>query len=180
MLRFKSNIWLLQEDVDMTGPAGHLQMELCSLNRKSCRQWNLVPAFIKFRSSHLSSPQYWWLSSEEREVKRAPSPDNERAMFYESSAKLWNNEHREKSQKSCKRERKKHILHYFGKFSFSVWLHCTTAPCSGLPELQGQVVGEPQGTYQGRVGGITTALGPHELQGLQLSLALKGHQERPA
>lgn len=52
MLRFKSNIWLLQEDVDMTGPAGHLQMELCSLNRKSCRQWNLVPAFIKFRSSH--------------------------------------------------------------------------------------------------------------------------------
>lgn len=33
---------------------------------------------------------------------------------------------------------------------------------------------------QGRVGGITTALGPHQLQGLQLSLALKGHQERPA
>lgn len=64
MLRFKSNIWLLQEDVDMTGPAGHLQMELCSLNRKSCRHWNLVPAFIKFRSSHLHStddfPQRRW------------------------------------------------------------------------------------------------------------------------
>lgn len=52
MLIFKSNIWLLQEDVDMTEPAGHLQMELCSPNRKMCRQHNLVSAFIKFRSSH--------------------------------------------------------------------------------------------------------------------------------
>lgn len=59
MLIFKSNIWLLQEDVDMTGPAGHLQMELCSPNRKMCRQQNPVPAFIKFRFSHPHSTDYF-------------------------------------------------------------------------------------------------------------------------
>lgn len=46
---------VVQEDVDMTGPAEHLQMELCSPKREMCRQQNLVPAFIKFRSSHAHS-----------------------------------------------------------------------------------------------------------------------------
>lgn len=78
------------------------------------------------------------------------------------------------------KEKNPHILHDFGKFSFSVWLHCTLALCSGLPALQVQAVREQWGTYQGRVGGIATAFGPHKLQGLQLSLTLKGHQESPA
>ena len=35
-------------------------------------------------------------------------------------------------------------------------------------------------THQGRVGGVTSALGPHQLQGLQVSAVFKGHQEASA
>ena len=35
-------------------------------------------------------------------------------------------------------------------------------------------------THQGRVGGIASALGPHQLQGLQVSTIFKGHQEASA
>lgn len=33
---------------------------------------------------------------------------------------------------------------------------------------------------QGRVGGVASALGPHQLQGLQVSAVFKGHQEASA
>lgn len=94
----------------MTGPAGHLQMELCSPNREMCRQQNLVPAFVK-------SPQV--LMTFLRGEERTPTPDKNRPVFHESSAKLSNNEHRENSL--CKGERRKPKSTYYiilGSFPF--------------------------------------------------------------
>lgn len=72
-----------------------------------------------------------------------------------------------------KKKNNSHVLHGFGKFSFmSGYTAVFWAACTAATDCK-----RAEGTHQGRVGGITTALSPHQLQGLQLSLTLKGHQE---
>lgn len=116
MLIFKSNIWLLQEDVDMTEPAGHLQMELCSPNRKMCRQHNLVPAFIKFSSSHPHSSDDFLPPFQRRGEWRELLPLTMRDQCFMNP--LQKQAQQKLTVQGRKEEKKAHIPLFLGSFPF--------------------------------------------------------------
>lgn len=79
-----------------------------------------------------------------------------------------------------KEEDKEELLSSLGLFLLSQLQHIQRGNRDGDTIVQEALPGHLGIDDQGRVGGIASALGPHQLQGLQVSAVFKGHQEASA